>query len=246
MTVLQYLTERLARGKVHMVLIDPDKQPPDGSGRLAVAAETAGTDAIMVGGSTGVNEGNLDRAVEAIKGACGLPVILFPAGAHTLSRFADAIYFMSVLNSTNLDHIVGEQKKAARVVKAMGLEPIPMGYIIVEPGMRVGEVGQAKPVPRDDPTQAVDFALMAEYLGMRLVYLEAGSGAPSPVPAEMIRAVKAELTIPLVVGGGIRSPGSAAGVAEAGADIVVTGTVFEEEDSAAFLSQIVRRVKGGG
>jgi phosphoglycerol geranylgeranyltransferase len=240
---MNYLTERVSEGKVHMVLIDPEKQSPEDSASLAATAEAAGSDAIMVGGSTGVNESNLDATVEGIKDSSSLPVILFPAGAHTLSRYADAIYFMSVLNSRNLDHVVGEQKRAARVVKAMGLEPIPMGYVIVEPGMRVGVVGEATPVPRASPDEAVDYALMAEYLGMRLIYLEAGSGAPEPVPTGMIRAVREEISIPLVVGGGIRTPDDASQVARAGADIVVTGTVFEESNSTDYLTRIVRGIK---
>jgi phosphoglycerol geranylgeranyltransferase len=242
MNVLGYLRSRLAEGKVHLSLLDPDKLTPGEAGEVAFRAHLAGTDGIMVGGSTGVTPETTDATVKAIKARTRVPVILFPAGAHALSRFADAVYFMSMLNSTDVRMIVGEQRKAARAIQAWGLETIPMGYLIVEPGMRVGEIGRARPIARGDVEEAVRYALTAQYLGMQLVYLEAGSGAPDPVPPAMVSAVKKELSIPLVVGGGIRTPEAARATAHAGADIVVTGTVIEEDQ--ARLQAIVDAVKG--
>lgn len=242
MTVLEYLRSRLAEGKVHLALLDPDRSTPSEAGEIAFRAALAGTDAIMVGGSTGVTPEKTDATVRAIKGRTRVPVILFPSSAHTLSRYADAVYFMSMLNSQDVRLIVGEQRKAARAIKAWGLETIPMAYIIVEPGMRAGEIGHAKPIPRDDVEEAVGYALTAQFLGMQLVYLEAGSGAPEPVPTKMVSAVKTSLSIPLVVGGGIRTPQSARELAQAGADIVVTGTVLEEDQTR--LQSIVDAVKG--
>jgi len=241
-TVLEYLRSRLAEGKVHLSLLDPDKLTPKEAGEVAFRAMLAGTDGIMVGGSTGVTPGMTDATVKAIKDRARVPVILFPSSAHTLSRYADAVFFMSMLNSQDVRLIVGEQRKAARWIKEWGLETIPMGYLIVEPGMRVGEIGHAKPIPREDVDEAVRYALTAQFLGMQLVYLEAGSGAPDPVPTKMVAAVKAELSIPLVVGGGIRTPEAARALAHAGADIVVTGTVIEEDRSR--LQSIVDAVKG--
>lgn len=242
MTVLEYLRSRLAEGKVHLSLLDPDKLTPREAGEVAFRAQLAGSDGIMVGGSTGVTPQGTDAAVRAIKDRVRLPVILFPAGAHALSRYADAVYFMSMLNSQDVRMIVGEQAKAARAIKAWGLETIPMGYLIVEPGMRVGEVGHAKPIPRGDVEQAVQYALTAQFLGMQLVYLEAGSGAPEPVPPAMVSAVRREIAIPLLVGGGIRTPEDAGEIARAGADAVVTGTVIEQDQ--ARLQAIVDAVKG--
>lgn len=242
MTVLEYLRSRLQEGKVHLSLLDPDKLTPLEAGEVAFRAQLAGTDGVMVGGSTGVTPETTDATVKAIKDRTRVPVILFPAGAHALSRYADAVYFMSMLNSQDVRMIVGEQRKAARAIKEWGLETIPMGYLIVEPGMRVGEVGHAKPIPREDLEEAVRYALTAQYLGMQLVYLEAGSGAPEPVPPKMISAVKAELSVPLIVGGGIRTPDAARSAANAGADIVVTGTVIEQDQ--ARLQAIIDAVKG--
>jgi len=117
-----------------------------------------------------------------------------------------------------------------------------MGYIIVAPGMKVGEVGQADVIPRDSPKTAVAYALAAQYLGMKYVYLEAGSGAPEPVPEEMIRAVRSAIDVPLLVGGGIRDAETAARVKGAGASIVVTGTVVEEGHSMSRLQGIIEAI----
>src|SRR2546422_247191 len=204
-----------------MTLLDPDKQSATEAATLAAEAGRAGTDAIMVGGSTGVTQDKVDGTVLAIKEAVRVPVILFPASAANLSPHADALYFMSLLNSRDPRLIVGEQRLAAPIVKAWGLETIPMAYLVVEPRMRAGEIGDAELISRKTPTVAVQYALAAQMLGMKLVYLEAGSGAPEPVPAKVIRAVREAIDIPVVVGGGIRTPEDAKAVAAAGADVVV-------------------------
>lgn len=227
-----------------MTLLDPDKLEPATIARICEDAHGIGTDAIMLGGSTGITVENLDRAIVAIKGRTSLPVILFPMGAKALSGKADAIYFMSLLNSRNLRFVVGEQVAGAPVIKSLGLETIPMGYIVVEPGMKVGEVGEAKPVPRSEPEKAVAYALAAEYFGMKLVYLEAGSGAHSPVPEEMVAAVKKAVDIPLVVGGGVRTAEQAGRLAKAGADVLVTGTLAEDSAQGADLASVIRAFKG--
>ena len=243
MTVYEALLERRKRARLHMTLLDPDKQSAEEAGRLAAGAAKSGSDAIMIGGSTGVTQEKVDGTVLAIKAAVNIPTILFPASAANLSRHADALYFMSLLNSRDPRLIVGEQRRAAPLVKRWGLETIPMAYLVVEPGMRAGEVGRADPIPRSRPGDAVEYALAAQMLGMRLVYLEAGSGAPEPVPAAMIRAVRGALDIPLIVGGGIRTPEAAGGVARAGADIVVTGTVVERAKDGEALRRIIEAVK---
>ena len=225
-----------------MTLIDPAKQSAAESGEIAAKAKRAGTDAIMVGGSTGVTQDNLDSAVDQIKRSCNLPVIYFPSGANAIAKRCDAIYFMSMLNSKNVKNITGEHWKGAPVIKKLGLETISMGYIIVEPGMKVGEVGEADVVMRDDFNRAVGYAMAAEFFGMDLVYLEAGSGAPDPVPADMISRVRESIEVPLVVGGGITSAEKAAAVSRAGADIVVTGTLVENGDFESELGAVVLAV----
>lgn len=244
MKVLEYINEKLKNEKMHMTLIDPAKQEPEKAADIAYEAYMAGTDAIMIGGSTDLSIENVDRTVQEIKRRVDLPIILFPSGAHVISKYADAIYFMSLLNSRSAEYLIRQQVLGAPIVKKLGIEPIPMGYIIVEPGMTVGRVGQADLIRRDRPEDAAAYALAAQYLGMRLVYLEAGSGAPEPVPPEMVHITKKWIDIPLIVGGGIRRGEDARRIAEAGADIIVTGTLVEEVvDVKDAVAEIVNAIK---
>ncbi|NLX47218.1 MAG: geranylgeranylglyceryl/heptaprenylglyceryl phosphate synthase [Euryarchaeota archaeon] len=244
MKIKDYIYENVEKGTMHMTLLDPAKQSPERAADMAAVAESMGTDAIMVGGSTGVNQENLDATIIAIKKKVKVPVIYFPSGAHAISPYADAMYFMSMLNSTSVDNVVLQQVKGAPIVKKINVEPLSMGYIIVEPGMKVGEVGKARPIPRNEPKTAAAFALAAEYMGMGLVYLEAGSGAPEAVPDEMIAACKKTITVPLIIGGGIRDAETAARVRKAGADVVVTGTVVEDSELGDDLRTLIQAAKG--
>ena len=244
MNVKKYLLGKMAEGTLHFTLLDPDKQDVADAADIARRAEEAGTDAIMIGGSTDVTQKNLDGTAKAIKNACGLPAIYFPSGADAISGHCDAIFFMSMVNSTDIGWIIGEQAKGSLITKKLNLEPLSMGYIIVEPGMKVGEVGKARPIKRDDLEGAMSYALACEYLGMNFVYLEAGSGADRPVPPEMIRAVKDVLSVPLIVGGGIRTPDAAKAARLAGANAVVTGTFVERCSDDSDLKNIIKAAKG--
>lgn len=224
-TIIQYTRTK----KLHFALLDPDKQSPEAAGEIAETVTAAGSSAVMVGGSTLLSPQQVDDTVRAIKSHTDLPVILFPSGAKFLSRYADAVFFMSLLNSRNLDYVIREHVKGGMFVKRSGLEPISMGYVIVEPGMTAGRIGEADLIQRDDFDTAVGYALATEFLGMQFFYLEAGSGAPTPIPNEMIQAVKQHASIPLIVGGGIRDPQTAQEKARAGADIIITGTALEKE-----------------
>jgi phosphoglycerol geranylgeranyltransferase len=241
--VREYLIERMRERIIHMTLIDPAKQAPEKAGEIARIAESAGTDALMVGGSTNITQQNLDASILAIKDVTRLPVIYFPSGAHAISRYSDAIYFMSVLNSRDVKNVIGEQVAGAPIVKKLCIEPISMGYLIVEPGMKVGEIGHAELVPRNKPEIAVAYGLAAEYLGMDFLYLEAGSGAPEPVPEAMIRAVRSNVRIPIIVGGGIRTPEDSLMVKNAGANAIVTGTIIEDEDFGLRLAEIIKALR---
>lgn len=227
---------------MHMTLIDPEKQSPEGSADIARKAGKLGTDAIMVGGSTGVTQENLDSAVDHIKKAVRLPVIYFPSGANAIAQRCDAIYFMSMLNSKNVKNITGEHSRGAPMIRKLGIETVSMGYVIVAPGMKVGEVGEADPVQRDDIARAVGYALTAEMFGMDLFYLEAGSGAPAPVPPEMVKAVRDSVKMPILVGGGLTEPSHIPPLVAAGADIFVTGTLVENGGFESKLKKIVNAV----
>ncbi|AFN03835.1 geranylgeranylglyceryl phosphate synthase-like protein [Pyrococcus furiosus COM1] len=229
--VERYIHEKLEKKRLHFVLIDPDDTSPEVAGKLARVCEELEIDAIMVGGSTGAEGETLDEVVKAIKENYSLPVILFPGSHGGISKYADAIFFMSLLNSRNPFFITGAQALGAFRVKKYNLEPIPMAYIIVEPGETAGWVGDAKPIPRHKPKIAAAYALAGQYLGMRLVYLEAGSGAPQPVPETMVATVKKAIDVPLIVGGGIRSGEQVRKLVKAGADIIVTGTAIESAGS---------------
>jgi phosphoglycerol geranylgeranyltransferase len=242
--VWHYLNSKLSEERLHLTLIDPDNQEPVEAGNMASLAAEAGTDGIMVGGSTAISREGFDDTILAIKNNTSLPVIIFPTSASSLSKNADALFFMSLLNSTNIKFITREQKFGAMFVKKTGIEPISMGYIIIEPGMKVGEVGEAELVTRDDIDSAVNYSLIAQYFGMSLVYLEAGSGAPEPVPINMVTSVKQGLRIPLVIGGGIRTPEAATNIAKAGADIIVTGTIVEDTTNIReTLIEIITSIK---
>ena len=215
---------------------------------MAKAAADAGSHAIMVGGSTPEKQRILDKMVRAMKRATGLPVILFPGQATQVTAHADAIWFMMLLNSTDRRFIVGEQVAGAPTLRKMGIEPIPMGYIVVEPGGTVGQVGKADLIKRDDIDAAIAYALAAQFFGMRFVYLEAGSGARESVPPAMIRAVKQAVDIPVIVGGGLRTAEKAHEAIEAGADIIVTGTLVEgaldiEKTLGDYLFNLSERLK---
>lgn len=244
MSIAEDIAKMSNKKKLHFSLLDPDKQKPEAAGSIAKTAEEAGSSAIMVGGSTLVSQEQVDKTVKAIKEHSNLPVILFPSSAKFLSKYADAVFFMSLLNSRNLGFVIREHVKGAPFVKYSGIEPISMGYVIVEPGMTAGKVGEVDLIKKDDIETAVGYALAAQYLGMDFFYLEAGSGSPDPVPNEMIKAVKKNINIPLVVGGGIRDAKTAGKKAKAGADVVVTGTKLEEEKNLKkALSDIIRSIE---
>jgi len=242
--VEEYLLERIkAFGPLHITLIDPEKVTPAQAAGIAESAQASGTSAIMIGGSTFVSQTHLDEVVISIKSAVKIPTILFPNNITGISSHADAIWFMSLMNSVDPYFIMGAQVLGAPLVKKYQLEPISMGYIIVGEGGTASVVGKAIPVPYDKPELAVAHALAGQYLGMHFIYLEGGSGAKSPVPPEMIRAVKRFIEIPLVVGGGIKSKESALAAVTAGANIVVTGNVVEAIDAQQRLAEIVECIK---
>jgi phosphoglycerol geranylgeranyltransferase len=241
MNVENYIRTTLKDHKLHLTLLDPEEQSPEEAVRIAKEAIAGGSDGIMLGGST-TQPDELDATAKALNENIDVPVILFPGNISGVSKYADAIFFMSLLNSTNPYWIIGAQALAAPGIRKMGIEIISMGYLVVEPGGTVGWVGDAKLIPQNKPDLAVAYAMAAECLGMKLIYLEAGSGANEHIPEKMIAGVKKMTDLIVIVGGGIRNGEAAAKVAKAGADIVVTGTVVE--DSSNVKNKIEELVKG--
>ncbi len=243
--VEKYLLEKIkAEGAIHITLVDPEKVTPPQASRIAENSKTSGTSAIMIGGSTFVSQAHLDAVVKAIRRTVKIPTILFPNNITGISRHADAIWFMSLLNSVDPYFLIGAQILGAPLVKKYGLEPISMGYIIVGEGGTAGIIGKAIPVPYNKPELAAAHALAGQYLGMHFIYLEGGSGAKKPVPPEMIRMVKHFIDIPLIVGGGIRTKEQALTAASAGADIIVTGNVIESTNAKQTVSEIINGIRG--
>ncbi len=232
-------------GTIHLSLIDPQNLTSEAAGELAIKLHDLGSSGIIVGGSTVVSQRELDQVVKEIKKKTNLPTILFPNGITGISEYADAIFFSTLMNSFNPYYIMGVQALGAPLVKRYRLEPIPMGYIIVgSDSGAAGFVGQALPIPRDKPELASMYAMAAEFLGMRFVYLEAGSGSDRSVPTDMIRQVRKSTGVKLIVGGGIRTPEQVQEIAGAGADLIVTGTVIEQssiEDTGKLIASLRRR-----
>lgn len=220
------------KGAAYLVLLDPDKLPEDKLGVFLKHCEKSGVDGFLVGGSLMVN-GDFESFVEKVKINTNLPSIIFPGSITQISSFADAILFLSVVSGRNPEHLIGKHVLAAPSIKKSGIEPISTAYILVESGSTTTAVymSGSLPVPRNKPEIAAATALASEYLGMKLIYLEAGSGADNSVPNEMIKAVSSQCTIPVVVGGGIRNPQTAREKVENGASIIVTGNYFEDENN---------------
>ncbi|MGD6809968.1 MAG: geranylgeranylglyceryl/heptaprenylglyceryl phosphate synthase [Candidatus Bathyarchaeia archaeon] len=242
--VEKYLLEKIAAEKtIHMTLIDPEKITPAQASIVAENSKESGTVAIMIGGSTFDSQEHLDAVIQAIKKTVDLPVILFPNNVSGISRYSDAIWFMSLLNSVDPYFLVGAQILGAPLIKKFNIEPISMGYIIVGQGGTAGIVGKAIAIPYDKPELAAAHALAGQYFGMRFIYLEGGSGVANPVPPEMIKTVKKYLDVPLIVGGGIRTREQAATAAQAGADIIVTGNLIEAADNKKRIAEVIEGIK---
>jgi phosphoglycerol geranylgeranyltransferase len=227
------------------ILIDSESLESSTAANLAKRAESLGADAILVGGSSVIDQIELDNVVAAIKNNTNIPVILFPGNITGISAKADAILFSSLLNSENPYFITQAQALGALYVKKYRLEAIPMGYLVIGEGSSVWFVGRARGIPVDKPKLAVMHALAAQYMGMRALYLEAGSGVNSSVKPEMVSAVRANFEGLLIVGGGIKDRETAVSIAEAGADVIVIGTLFEkgEYDKVKDIVEGLRSIK---
>ena len=249
-SVWEYLQEVMKNhGVTHLTLIDPDpqRQKPEQAAQIAHYATKAGSDGIMVGGS--IARLLLDDTVKSIKKKTDKPIILFPGNVNGLSEYADAVFFMSLLNSHNPYFIMGAQVLSAFTIKSLKLEPISMAYLIIDPGAAAGYIGEARLLPRNKPSITAAYALAAQYLGFNLVYLEAGSGADQSVPLAIVKAVKQEINIPVLVGGGIETANQAVDLVNAGADMIVQGTFVERsvmEDGGKALNSIITEIKKAG
>ena len=228
----KYINEIVESGKgVFMGLIDPEKQGPLEGLKMAKLMYEGGADIIMLGGSIGAQGPVLDDTARLIKEAVDIPLHIFPGNVSNITQYADSIYFMSLLNSKNPYWISGAQALGAPIIKQYGIEAIPTAYLVFEPGQTVGWVGEAKLLPRDKPDLAVAYCLAAQLMGMRFTILESGSGAPSPVPLETVRAIKSACELRIVIAGGVKTPEQARNLIKAGANCIHIGTKIEQASS---------------
>jgi len=226
----------VTKKKQFWVLIDPDKQEVHEARDFAKMSEENGADLLLVGTSLTMTD-RFMSTVREIKKVVSIPVIIFPTGSHQVTQDADGILFISLISGRNPQFLIGEHVQASPMIKASGIEPIPTAYMLIESGSvtAVNFISNTMPIPRKKSDIAVAHALAAQYLGMKLVYLEGGSGADMSVPDDMIAAVKYTVDIPVIVGGGITDPDVAAAKVKAGADIIVIGTALENNRSESLV-----------
>ncbi|MDX1797244.1 MAG: geranylgeranylglyceryl/heptaprenylglyceryl phosphate synthase [Candidatus Lokiarchaeia archaeon] len=247
----EYIIKKINNeGALHFSLIDPDplRQGPAKAAKMAKYAEDAGTDGILIGGSTVFDQTFVDKTIQTIKDKVDVPLIIFPGGISNVSQYADAILFMSLLNSSDPYFIIGQQALASYTIKSYNLEYISMGYLIIEPGATAGWIGKANLLPRNKPKLTAAYALAAEMMGFKLLYLEAGSGSEK-VPIEHIKTCTSVINIPIIAGGGVENEEDAKAFVEAGADIVVMGTYIENhilKDNGNSLKAIIDEIKNTG
>ncbi len=236
-----YIRQKLNdQGGLLFILIDPLDYPDYNTAlKTAVVSSEEGADALLIGGSIGVQGELLDNLIRDIKSSVSLPIILFPGNISTISNKADAIYFMSLLNSHSSYWITGAQMQAAFYIKKIGIEPLSVGYCVVEPGGTVGFVGQANLVPRQKPQIAASYALMSEMFGFKYFLTDSGSNAPSPVSPEFVSVVSSALSKTIyIVGGGIKSPDQARELISNGADVLQIGSAVENSDPETVASKV--------
>jgi phosphoglycerol geranylgeranyltransferase len=242
-TFEQLLKIKHDQGAGYLLLIDPDNVDPKKLPAFINKATKAGTDAFLVGGSLMLSN-EFDRTLKIIKENTKAPVIIFPGGVSQVSSEADAILFLLLISGRNPDYLIGNQVNAAPIIKRMNLEAISTGYMLIEGGNVTSAefMSNTKPIPREKPDIAVAHALAAELIGLKMLYLEAGSGARQPVPDAMVKKVTKYSSLPVIVGGGIRTPEEAENKVKAGASFVVTGTIIEEHSSSSFIQEFASAI----
>jgi len=226
---------RLSEDRAHdqkrfAVLIDPDKLRMSNLDQVLKASVDAGVDYFFIGGSLIVSD-VLDQLLMSIRQATNIPTVLFPGNSYQLSYKADGILFLSLISGRNPELLIGNHVLAAPYLKFSPLEILPTGYILIDGGVNttVSYISNTRPIPANKPDIASCTAMAGEMLGLRLIFMDAGSGALNPVPAEMISAVNNVISSPLIVGGGIRTPEAAREAARAGADLIVVGNAIEKD-----------------
>jgi len=226
----QFVARKQNGQKSFVVLIDPDKVSISGTDKLVQLAVEAKVDYFFVGGSL-VTSNNLDECIQQIKAACDIPVILFPGSPSQISKYADALLYLSLISGRNPELLIGQHVISAPFVKKSGLEIMPTGYMVIDGGAptTVSYISNAAPIPADKSEIAMCTAMAGEMLGMQLIYMDAGSGAKRPITEHMIQKVASHIEAPLIIGGGIVDAEKAYLNCKAGGDIIVVGNAIEKD-----------------
>ncbi|MBZ0198224.1 MAG: geranylgeranylglyceryl/heptaprenylglyceryl phosphate synthase [Ignavibacteriaceae bacterium] len=233
MKIYKYLQDVIkTKGAAYLVLLDPDKLNENKLTKFVEVCGSSGVDGFLIGGSLMIN-GDIGSFTTRLKSITNLPAIIFPGAVNQVTHQADGLLYLSVISGRNAEHLIGKHVLAAPLIKEAGIEVLSTGYIIVESGKvtTAQYMSGSFPMPRNKPEIAAATALAAEYMGMKFIYLEAGSGAELSVPDEMVKAVSSYCSIPVIVGGGIRSANVARDKVKNGAGIIVTGNFFEDESN---------------
>ncbi len=246
-TVYSYLQRVIKeKGAGFLPILDPDRVTPAQAADSAAKMENAGADALLIGTSLMLGA-TFEETIQRMKDKTDIPLVIFPGSSAQISRLADAILLPSLISGRNPEFLIGQHVQAAWRLKQSGLETIPLGYMLVESGTTtsVEFMSGTKPIPRNKPEIAVAHALAGQLLGLKTIFLEAGSGALKPVPDEMIASVKGNVNVPLIVGGGIREPEVARQKVAAGADLIVVGGALERNDSGKLMQEFAMAVHIG-
>lgn len=239
-----FLKNKKQGRKSFTVLIDPDKISLNKTDELVQLSVDAQVDYYFVGGSLVISN-HLDECIQQLKSACDIPVILFPGSPSQVSKYADAILYLSLISGRNPELLIGQHVISAPLVKKSGLEILPTGYMVIDGGAptTVSYISNATPIPADKEDIAMCTAMAGEMLGMKLIYMDAGSGAKNPIPEFMIERVAKNIESPLIIGGGITDPEKAYRNCKAGADVIVIGNAIEKDPT--LIKEIAAAVHAG-
>ncbi len=231
MGIVDRIRDKQVHGKKQFaLLIDPDSASEEGVVKLCKLASAANVDMIFVGGSLMTN-GSMDQVIQSIKRNCNIPAVIFPGDPSQVSTHADAILFLSVISGRNPEMLIGRHVMSAPVLKRAEIEVIPTGYMLIDSGTQTtaSYMSGTTPIPHDKKDIAACTALAGQMLGLNAIFMDGGSGAKHPISEEMISAVRSQITVPLFIGGGIRTPQKALANCKAGADVIVVGNAIEKD-----------------
>jgi len=239
------LIAKIKEHALFAVLLDPDSSETDAFCEIGKAAFEAGADLLLVGGSL-IGNANLPKKVAELKSLVKIPVVLFPGGASQVVPGFDAMLFTSLVSGRNPQYLIEEQLKGGLIVKSLGIEAFPTAYMLINsgPATAVEYISNTKPIPENKPKLTMAHAVAAELMGMRWTYLEAGSGAEKPIPLEHITLTRKATNLNIIAGGGIITPKDATARVQAGANVIVTGTIWEKNLDINLMKEFARSIHG--